>query len=61
MKVTLTKKHTHAGRDLEPGAVIDVDESTAKWLAENGAIASSGSAGASSSLSTSTANVAGKE
>lgn len=57
MKVTLQKKHTHAGRDLEPGAVIDVDESTQRWLAEQGVIASSGSA----STSASSAPVAGKE
>ena len=58
MKVTLKKPHTHAGRELEPGAVIDVDTSTAQWLAEQEVIAPL--SGVASAPST-TAPVAGKE
>ena len=38
MKVTLIKDHTHAGEPMRPGDVIDVDASTAHWLAAQGAI-----------------------
>lgn len=36
MKIELLKPHTHAGEMLEPSAVIDVDESSARWLIEIG-------------------------
>lgn len=35
VEVTLAKPHTHAGVDYAAGARIKVDESTAKWLADN--------------------------
>ena len=34
--VMLQKPHTHAGIDLMPGATIDVDAPTAKWLVDMG-------------------------
>lgn len=37
-KVKLIKPHTHAGVDYAPGALIEVDEATAQWLAEQGVI-----------------------
>jgi hypothetical protein len=34
MKVTLKKDHTHAGASHPAGAVIDVDQHDAEWLAK---------------------------
>jgi hypothetical protein len=34
--VTLLKPHTDAGMDYRPGDMLDVDESTARWLIEHG-------------------------
>jgi hypothetical protein len=34
--VNLIKPHTDAGRDYQPGDLLDVDESTAQWLIEHG-------------------------
>jgi len=49
VEVTLKKHHTHAGEKKKPGDKIDVDATTAKWLADCGVIdkeeISSGSAG----------------
>ncbi len=39
VKVTLAKKHTHAGVDHPVGADLDVDEATAKWLRDNKVVA----------------------
>jgi len=36
MIVTLIKPHTDAGKDYEPGELLDVDEATAHWLIEHG-------------------------
>ena len=35
-QIELFKRHTHAGVEQGAGSVIDVDESTAQWLIENG-------------------------
>jgi len=34
--VTLIKPHTDAGREYQPGDMLDVDEATARWLIEHG-------------------------
>ena len=31
-RLVLTRPHTHAGKDCEPGERIDVDAATADWL-----------------------------
>lgn len=36
VRVILKKRHTHAGRDLDPGTRIEVAEDIAAWLAERG-------------------------
>lgn len=36
MKIKLLQPHTHAGRDYQPGAVIEVDKDSAEWLIANG-------------------------
>lgn len=36
MKIELLKPHTHAGRDYQPGSVIELDKDAAKWLVANG-------------------------
>ena len=35
-QIELLKRHTHAGVELGPSSVIDVDELTAHWLIEHG-------------------------
>lgn len=35
VKVTLAKPHTHEGVDYQAGQELDVDQVTAKWLADN--------------------------
>lgn len=35
MRVKLLKKHTHAGREYAPGAVLDLREGAAEWLVGN--------------------------
>lgn len=35
-QVELLKPHTHAGAELPPGAVIELDDDLARWLAEIG-------------------------
>lgn len=35
-KIKLTATHTHAGEVYFAGDVIDVDETTARWLIEHG-------------------------
>jgi hypothetical protein len=35
-QVELLKPHTHAGVDLAPGAVIELDDDLARWLADLG-------------------------
>ncbi|WP_347253456.1 DUF7210 family protein [Leminorella grimontii] len=32
MKITLIKPHTHAGQPYQPGAELDVDDLTGRWL-----------------------------
>lgn len=32
MKIELLKPHTHAGRDYQPGSVIELDKDAAEWL-----------------------------
>lgn len=44
MKIELTGPHTHQGKALSAGAVIDVDESTGRWLIEHGPAKTAGSA-----------------
>jgi hypothetical protein len=34
--VKLIQPHTNAGQDYQPGDMLDVDESTARWLIERG-------------------------
>jgi hypothetical protein len=34
--VTLSKAHTDAGLEYQPGDTLDVDEATAQWLIEHG-------------------------
>lgn len=58
MRVTLKKNHTHAGRELAPGAVIEVDESTAAWLIEHEVIAPLPGMAVSASPSTSSSTSA---
>jgi hypothetical protein len=35
VEITLVKPHTHAGKDHAAGDTLQVDEPTAKWLADN--------------------------
>jgi hypothetical protein len=35
-QIELLKSHTHANEVYQPGSVIAVDESTARWLIERG-------------------------
>lgn len=43
MKVELTGPHTHGGKALDAGAIIEVDEATAQWLIEHAGAKSAGS------------------
>ena len=36
IRVVLNRPHTHAGQRHDPGAVIDVDATTADWLVSQG-------------------------
>lgn len=36
MIVKLIQPHTDAGRDYQPGDMLDVDEAAARWLIEHG-------------------------
>lgn len=45
-KVTLIRAHTHAGKDLEAGAVIEVSPATAKRLRDWGVVGSATDAAA---------------
>ncbi len=36
MTVELIQPHTHAGQDYPPGAMLELDEATARWLIERG-------------------------
>ncbi|HZF97870.1 MAG TPA: hypothetical protein VEY92_06435 [Pseudoxanthomonas sp.] len=35
VEIILVKPHTHAGKDHAAGDKLEVDEPTAKWLADN--------------------------
>lgn len=32
MKIQLLKPHSHAGREYQPGAILELDRDAAEWL-----------------------------
>lgn len=36
MKIELLKPHTHAGKECQPGEVIELDKDLANWLIDLG-------------------------